>query len=87
MVCSAWRKLKTSRISECNGEKLATYNDNYVNELSIWVAYFIFCLAWVFSKMLALPHRYQVKKLIMPQNEKISCFLSKIHVIFILRVL
>ncbi|MCU5093055.1 hypothetical protein OCD93_27915, partial [Bacillus toyonensis] len=28
--------------------------ENYVNKLSIWIAYCIFCLAWVFSEMLAI---------------------------------
>ncbi|MFD0769304.1 hypothetical protein ACFQZ1_10520, partial [Bacillus sp. CGMCC 1.60114] len=49
---------------------LTFYIENYVNELSKWMAYFIFCLAWFFSKMLAVPHRHQVKKYIVPQNEK-----------------
>lgn len=34
---------------------------NYVNKLSIWTAYFIFCLAWFFSEMLAVPHAHQLK--------------------------
>ncbi|PEG13101.1 hypothetical protein CN544_19165 [Bacillus toyonensis] len=47
-------------------------NDNYVNKLSIWTAYYIFCLAWGFSKMLAVPHRQQAKKSNYLQNEKIN---------------
>ncbi|PFI43237.1 hypothetical protein COI73_28970 [Bacillus cereus] len=36
-------------------DTLTSANDNYVNKLSIWAAYFIFCLAWFFSEMLAIP--------------------------------
>ncbi|PHE40472.1 hypothetical protein COI47_29765, partial [Bacillus pseudomycoides] len=40
-----------------------------LNELSIWTAYCIFCLAWVFSKTLAVPHANQANILKCPQNE------------------
>ncbi len=46
---------------------LATDNDNYLNELSIWAAYCIFCLAWFFSEMLAVPHAHQLKNSLYPQ--------------------
>ncbi|QWH32145.1 hypothetical protein EXW51_30540 (plasmid) [Bacillus mycoides] len=49
---------------------LATNNDNYVNELSIWAAHCIFCLACFFSKMLAVPYAYQAKIFNYPPNEK-----------------
>ncbi|PEF73661.1 hypothetical protein CON94_19410, partial [Bacillus pseudomycoides] len=38
--------------------------------VSIWTAYCIFSLAWFFSKMMAIPHRHQVKKYIIPRNKK-----------------
>lgn len=41
-----------------------------------------FFLACVFSEMLRVRHHYQVKKSKYPQNEKLSRFLLKIHVIF-----
>ncbi|MED0963117.1 MULTISPECIES: hypothetical protein [Bacillus cereus group] len=31
-----------------------TINENYVNKLSIWTAYYIFGLAYIFVKMLAV---------------------------------
>ncbi|MDO6632804.1 hypothetical protein Q4580_23580, partial [Bacillus thuringiensis] len=31
------------------------------NKLSIWTAYFIFCLAWFFSEMLAVPQKEGVQ--------------------------
>ncbi|PGV54484.1 hypothetical protein COD94_29535 [Bacillus cereus] len=50
---------------------LITDNDNYVNELSIWAAYCIFCLAWVFSTMLAIPHHRQANKTSIKSNTRI----------------
>ncbi|MGE7874992.1 hypothetical protein ACQKOJ_26735, partial [Bacillus paramycoides] len=48
---------------------MTSANDNYVNELSIWSAYCIFCLAWFFSKMLAVPHAHQANETGYPQNK------------------
>ncbi|OJD62318.1 hypothetical protein BAU27_11635 [Bacillus sp. NH11B] len=42
---------------------------NYVNEMSIWTSYCMFCLAWVFSKMLAVSHRYQANKSKYPKTK------------------
>ncbi len=57
--------LRIHTISETNNcrliDTLTTVNDNYVNKLSIWAAYFIFCLAWLFSEMLTVPHARQAK--------------------------
>ncbi|TBX38560.1 hypothetical protein E0M35_29185 [Bacillus thuringiensis] len=54
-----------------------SYNENYVNELSIWTAHCIFCLAWFFFEMLAIPHAHQVKILLHPQNEIFKPFGNK----------
>ncbi|EDZ49044.1 hypothetical protein BCAH1134_C0407 (plasmid) [Bacillus cereus AH1134] len=41
---------------------LDTNNDNYVNKLSIWAAYFIFCLAWVYFRNAdGTPHKETVE--------------------------
>jgi hypothetical protein len=53
---------------------LTSNNENYVNELSKWTAHFIFCLAWFFSEMLAVPHAHQLKKYIKPQNKNFIYF-------------
>ncbi|PFI75175.1 hypothetical protein COI83_30210 [Bacillus cereus] len=47
-------------------------NDNYVNELSIWAAHCIFCLAWYFSKMLAVSHHYQANKSKYSKTKKLT---------------
>ncbi|PES96639.1 hypothetical protein CN491_08680 [Bacillus cereus] len=47
---------------------LTSNNENYVNELSIWAAYYIFCLAWGFSKMLAIPMRIKPRKQVSPKK-------------------
>lgn len=67
--------LRIHTISETNNcrliDTLTTVNENYVNKLSIWAAYCIFCLAWGFSEMLAISHIHQLKNFITPKNKKI----------------
>ncbi|PDZ37840.1 hypothetical protein CN520_29255 [Bacillus cereus] len=47
-------------------------NENYVNKLSIWAAYFIFCLTWFFSKILAVSHAHQPKVFNYPHNKNFN---------------
>ncbi|KAA0780997.1 hypothetical protein DN404_00855 [Bacillus sp. TE8-1] len=53
--------------------KHTSNNENYVNELSKWMAYFIFCLAWFFSDYLNSKVTIIVKSMVVTLFTCIQC--------------
>lgn len=49
---------------------LTSNNESYVNKLSIWTAYYIFCLVYIFVKIWEVPYVINLRKQVLLKNDK-----------------